>query len=68
MKSIDHLTSEEQQHYIQCHCGEYIDMRNLSAVFNHFHAPAIPEPNWTYCIKLGEPAAYSRQNKKIDLN
>ncbi len=68
MKSIDHLTPEEQKHFIQCDCGEYMDMRNLADVFKHLHAPAVPEPGWACSVRVGEPAAYSKTNKRMDLN
>jgi len=68
MKSIDHLPVEEQQHFTKCDCGEYFDMRNLSDVFKHLHGPSIPEPHWTYSVKLGEPAAYCRSDKTVGLN
>ena len=68
MKSIGHLSVEEQKHFILCDCGEYIDMRDLSEVYKHLHVKHIPEPNWTFSIKKGEPAAYSRSGRKLDLN
>jgi hypothetical protein len=67
MKSIQHLSQEEQQHFIVCECGEYINMRNLSEVFQHAHA-GLPQPEWTYSIKKDEPTAYLKTGKKIDLN
>jgi hypothetical protein len=68
MKSIKHLSPEERKHFIQCGCGEYIDMRNLGEVFKHLHAPSVPEPHWTHSIKVGEPAAYLKNNDRLDLN
>lgn len=67
MKSIQHLSPEEQKHFILCDCGEYIDMRNLSEVFKHLHAN-LPEPEWNYSIKVGEPKLYTRQNGEIFLS
>jgi len=67
MKSIWHLSAEEQKHYILCDCGEYVDMRNLAEVFKHFHAK-LPEPEWSHSIQKDEPVAYSKSGKKIDLN
>jgi len=67
MKSIQHLSPEEQQHFILCDCGEYIDMRNLGEVFLHLHAD-LPLPQWSYAKKVGEPAAYLRTGKRLDLN
>jgi len=68
MRTIDHLPSEEQQHYIQCDCGEYIDMRNLSEVFEHLHAEKNIKPEWSYAVKVGEPKAYSKFQINMDLN
>jgi len=68
MKKIDHLSKDEQQHFILCSCGEYIDMRDLSDVFRHLHVKNTPEPEWGSSRKIGEPAAYPRQGSRIDLN
>ncbi len=67
MTSIQHLSPQEQAHFILCDCGHYIDMRNLSQVFEHMHA-TLPEPEWSYSIKKDEPAAYFKSGEKIDLN
>lgn len=67
MKSIQHLSSEEQKHFILCDCGAYVDMRNLSEVFTHLHAN-LPEPEWKYSIRKDEPVAYLKSGNKIDLN
>jgi hypothetical protein len=67
MKSIEHLSPGEQQHFILCDCGDYVDMRNLSEVFNHLHA-ILPEPEWSHSIKKDEAVAYLKSGKKIDLN
>ena len=68
MKQIDHLPKDEQQHFILCDCGEYLDMRNLSEVFSHLHVRNVPEAEWTSSRKIGEPAAYPRKGSRIDLN
>jgi hypothetical protein len=68
MKSIQHLSPEEQRHFILCNCGEYLDMRNLGDVFKHFHDEKIPEPEWSHSIKKDEPAAYLKSGSRIDLN
>ena len=68
MKSIDHLPEEEQKHFIQCDCGEYVDMRDLSSVFHHLHAANLPAPEWKYSVRAGEPLAYSRTKKRWGLN
>jgi hypothetical protein len=68
MKSIQHLSPEEQKHFILCECGEYLDMRNLSDVFKHLHNKNIPQPQWNYSKKTDEPAAYSKSGRRIDLN
>jgi len=67
MKSIQHLSPEEQQHFIRCDCGEFVDMRDLSDVFRHLHAP-VPEPEWTYSRIKDEPVAYLRSGQRIELN
>lgn len=67
MKAISHLTEEEQQHYILCHCGQYVDMRNLAEVFTHQHAN-LPEPQWSYSIRKDDPVAQTKSGKRIDLN
>ncbi|MBO9682733.1 MAG: hypothetical protein J7502_08730 [Flavisolibacter sp.] len=67
MKTINHLSKEEQLHYILCHCGEYVDMRNLTDVFSHQHTN-LPEPEWSYSIKKDQPVAHSKSGKMIDLN
>lgn len=68
MSTIDHLSKEEQQHFMLCDCGEYMDMRDLSDVCKHLHEENIPEPNWSYCVKKGETKAYLRSGEQIDLN
>ena len=68
VKKIDHLPLQEQRHFIQCDCGAYIDMRNLAEVFKHFHSRVLPDPGWTHAVRAGEPVAYTKSNKKIDLN
>jgi hypothetical protein len=67
MTSIDQLPQEEQQHFILCHCGHYIDMRNLAEVFSHQHV-RLPEPEWSHSVRRGDPAAWPREGKRIDLN
>jgi hypothetical protein len=67
MTSIEHFSPEEQQHFLLCDCGNYIDMRNLAEVFSHMHAN-LPEPQWSHSIKKDEPAIYLKSGGKIDLN
>jgi hypothetical protein len=67
MKTIDHLSEEEKQHFIKCDCGEYLDMRDLSEVFLHQHAD-LPEPDWSHSIKTGQAKAYTKSRKTIGLN
>ena len=67
MTSIQHLSPQDQVHFILCDCGHYIDMRNLSQIFEHMHA-ALPKPEWAYSIKKDEPAAYFKSGEKIGLN
>jgi hypothetical protein len=68
MKTIHHLPEEEKNHYILCDCGAYVDMRNLTEVFSHMHENGIPKPDWSYSIKIGEAKAYTKSQKRIDLN
>ena len=67
MLKIDHLPFEEQEHFIRCHCGHYVDMRDLSDVVKHLHAD-MPEPEWSYSVKKGEAKAYTKSKNEIDLN
>jgi hypothetical protein len=67
MKSIEHLPRGEQEHFIQCDCGEYVDMRNLAEVFHHLHV-GLPEPEWTHAIKKGQPVAHLKSGERLDLN
>jgi len=67
MKSIEHLSLKEQEHFILCDCGEYIDMRSLGEVFTHLHAN-IPEPQWSHSVKKGEPFGYTKSGERIELN
>lgn len=67
MRSIDQLPKEEQQHFILCECGEYLDMRDLSQVFSHQHI-SLPQAEWSHSVKKGDPAAYPKSGKRIDLN
>jgi hypothetical protein len=67
MQSIAHLSPDEQQHYILCDCGHYIDMRDLSDVFRHLHAP-LPGPQWSHSVKVGSPQAYTKGKNTLGLN
>ena len=67
MQCIHHLSKEEQQHYILCHCGHYVDMRDLADVFNHLHADA-PKAEWDFSVRAGEAKAYLKNKNVIDLN
>jgi hypothetical protein len=68
MKSIEHLNKEEQVHFIQCDCGEYIDVRSLQEVFDHQHWAITPKITWSYSIKKGEAIAYTKDSGQIKLN
>jgi len=68
MKSIEQLSSEEQTHFIQCSCGDYIDMRNLQEVFHHQHLKINSKIAWDYSVKIGEPVAYTKEGLQIKLN
>jgi hypothetical protein len=67
MKSIEHLAPSEQEHFIQCDCGEYVDMRNLAEVFHHQHVD-LPEPEWTHTVGKGQPLAHLKSGERLDLN
>jgi hypothetical protein len=67
MKNIDHLPAEEKQHFILCDCGHYVDMRDLSQVFSHLHA-AMPQPQWSHSVKVGEAKAYTKTGRQLGLN
>ncbi|HEY6954483.1 MAG TPA: hypothetical protein VI385_04530 [Flavisolibacter sp.] len=67
MKSIQHLSPEEQQHFILCDCGQYLDMRSLAEVFEHLHV-GLPKPEWTHSLRKDHPTAYLKSGKKVDLN
>jgi hypothetical protein len=67
MQNIQHLPPEEQQHFIQCDCGAYIDMRNLSEVFAHQHNN-LPEPQWSHSVKKGAAFAYTKNGNELPLN
>lgn len=68
MKNIDHLPADEQQHFILCDCGIYVDMRELSDVFRHLHVKNIPEAEWSHSVRNGEPAAYPKKGSRVHLN
>jgi hypothetical protein len=67
MRNLEGLPEEEKKHFILCHCGRYVDMRDLGEVFDHLHAD-IPKPDWKYSVKVGEAKAYTRSKDEIDLN
>jgi hypothetical protein len=68
MKNITHLTPGEQDHFIRCDCGEYIDMRDLGEVMSHQHWMDTQQPNWDYSVKIGEPVAYTKGGETLKLN
>ena len=68
MKNIDFNNEQEQNHFIKCNCGQYIDMRNLEEVLRHQHEMKLPETDWSYSIKVGEPFAYTKGGIRIKLN
>jgi hypothetical protein len=68
MQSIHHLSPEEQEHFIQCACGEFVDMRDLSQVFAHLHSAMVPQAEWSYSVKKGDPSAYPRKGGSLGLN
>ena len=68
MKDISHLAPGEQNHFIKCDCGEYIDMRDLGEVMSHQHWIEAPKTHWDYSVKIGEPVAYSKTGERLELN
>ena len=68
MRTIQHLPKEEQEHYILCDCGEYLDMRNLSEVFGHCPEGNLPKPEWSHSVKKGGSIAYTSSGEKLNLN
>jgi len=55
---------------MKCECGHYFDMRDLEDVFKHLHKlqASLPATTYSHSVKVGEPIAYTKKKKKIDLN
>jgi hypothetical protein len=70
MKTLKYIATHERHHYMKCECGHYFDMRDLNDVARHLHKmqALIPENSFSHAIKVGEPIAYTRRKKKLDLN
>ena len=53
MKSIHHLSREEQQNYIRCpHCKEYIDLHYLKNALDHMVGKCMNTSHATFYLKL----------------
>jgi hypothetical protein len=60
MKSIKHLSQQEQEHYILCsHCKEYVDVRTLTTAVSHIHG---------FCIILKEISRLTTENNSVELH
>ncbi|HJW18838.1 MAG TPA: hypothetical protein VJ499_17030 [Flavisolibacter sp.] len=70
MKSLKYIATHERHHYMKCECGHFFDMRDLNDVVKHLHKmqSSIPENSYAHSVKIGEPKAYTRTKKKLDLN
>ena len=68
MQNLEYLPEEEKKHFIKCGCGKYIDMRNLAEIMSHQHEMKTTIVEWDYSMKVGEPAAYNKKGKRINLN
>jgi hypothetical protein len=55
---------------MKCECGHFFDMRDLNDVIKHLHKMlgSIPGNSYSHSVKIGEPRAYTRNKKKLDLN
>ncbi len=71
MRSIDHLSKEEQGHYYKRDfCGVYVDMRSLSQVMEHEH-DNLPKAEFDTARRVGDPEERINPEKgggKINLN
>jgi hypothetical protein len=63
----EEIPFEDREHFIRCDCGAYFDMRDLGQVFLHMHL-GLPDPDWKYSVKAGNPLAYTRSGKRLGLN
>lgn len=71
MKYNKDLPLSEKRHFMKCDCGEYFDMRDLEDVIHHLHkyqAATKLTMSYSHSVKAGEPIAYTRKKKRIDLN
>lgn len=68
MTNISHLQEHERVHYIRCHCGHFIDMRDLENVFSHQHEWNLPAIEWKYAVRKGQAFAYTKSKLKKGLN
>lgn len=59
---------DERKHFIKCPvCGELVDCRDLSQVFQHLHAD-LPDPDWSSSRRIGDPEEFLPDGSKVDLN
>jgi hypothetical protein len=69
MNLIDHLPLDEQKHFILCNCGQYVDCRDLQQVFDHEHwMEKKLDVSWKFAILNGEPVAYTKTKRRVDVN
>jgi len=70
MMDYKSLPPREQKHFIQCSCGEMIDMRNLGEVFSHLHEYDLPTlaTSQSYSVRIGEAVAYRGNGDSIHLS
>lgn len=70
MTNLNHVPLHERKHFNKCHCGCYVDMRDLEQVLLHEHwlQEKIKEIAWSYSVKEGEAIANTKQGNKLNLN
>jgi len=70
MKDYKSLPPDEQKHFIECSCGQMIDMRDLGEVFEHLHEYNVPTLNTSasYSVRIGEALAYRSDGSSIHLS
>jgi hypothetical protein len=70
MKSLKNIPYKNRHHFMKCECGEYFDMRDLTDVFKHLHKlqASLPKKTYSHSVRVGEPIAYTKTKRKIDLN
>ena len=67
MNSIAHLPPSEQQHYTLCNlCTQWVDMRNLSSVFEHLHIKAKLPAEWSGSRRKGDSTWYPNRDVRTN--